>query len=378
MNKMILLAAVISMAAPSAFASKARVQALGNAAHLVDTQTIFENPAHIGVLGDFATFEFGTYTPASYPNNYNYKASTTMPADTAGAEGGFLRSSGDAKWGFYLGHKSDTIATLRTLAATLGATTFLPEQNPLELFYGMKGDLNWGASLFYSSSDKKTTSQKQNSAGVRFGVYTTQWEAFANVGIGASAKNDGTTPTGGEAKNDLGAKIGGGMYFDTLYVYGDYGMQNGSASNATTEVAKLEGSELNVGVLDTKKQDGADFFYGISYGMYTLKNKTSGSTFGKVENSYLPVIVGIEADAASWLTMRASVQQNILLGTHKFDNNTTADADTWSNSTVVAAGLGAKWNKFIIDGSLKAASNGGNIDLGANNFLGQGSITYMF
>ena len=369
MNKMILLAAVISMAAPSAFASKARLAALSNAAHLVDTQTIFTNPGDIGLLGDFATFEFGS------ASSYDYKAGTPMQADTSGAEGGFLRSNGDAKWGFYLGHKSDTIQRTRALAASVAAVSTLTEQNPLELFYGMKGDLNWGASLFYSNSDKKSTSQKQNSAGVRFGARTTVWDAYVNVGIGADAKDD----SGNEVKNDLGAKIGGGYYFDTLYVYGNYGMQNATITKTNTEVGKLEGTELNVGVLDTKKQDGADFFYGISYGMYHVKNKDTGGANN--ENSYLPVLVGIEADAASWLTVRASLQQNVLIGTHKYDTGAGIPADsqdTWNNSTVVAAGLGAKWNKFIIDGTLKAAANGGTMGFDGNNFLGTGSITYMF
>jgi hypothetical protein len=369
MNKMILLAAVISMAAPSAFASKARLAALSDSQHLVDTQTIFRNPGDLGLLGDFATFEFGT-TAGS--NSQDYRNSAT-PADKT-AEGGFVRSNGDAKWGFYLGHKSDTVARTRLVGTALGAAT-LPEQNPLELFYGMKGDLNWGASVFYSNSDKKTTGDKQNSAGLRFGARTTVWDAYINVGIGADAKNS----DGREVKNDLGAKIGGGYYFDNLYVYGNYGMQNATINTAAAEVGKLEGSELNVGILDTKKLDGADFFYGISYGMYHLKNK-DGNGGPTIDNSYFPVLVGIEADAASWLTVRASLQQNVLIGGHKYDNGTGTgtDMDTWNNSTVVAAGLGAKWNKFIFDGTLQAAANGGSVGFDGNNFLGTGSITYMF
>lgn len=365
--KKLILAAAVTLAATSAFASKARVAALSDRAGLVDTQTIFKNPGYLGMLGDYATFEFGS------ASSYDYKNPAT-PADTTGAEGGFIRSSGDAKWGFYLGHKSDTIARTRAFATAAGAGTYLTEQNPLELFYAMKGDLNWGASLFYSNSDKKTTQQKQNSAGVRFGAATTQWDAYLNLGIGATAKNDATSS---EVKNDLGAKIGGGYYFDTLYVYADYGMQNAKVTTPAAE-AKLEGQEINVGVLDTKKQDGADFFYGISYGNYKLKNKNTGGS--SLDNNYLPVIVGIEADAASWLTVRASLQQNVLFGGHKYDNGTgtAADTDTWNNTTVVAAGLGAKWNKFIIDGTLKAAGNGGNLGFDGNNFLGLASATYMF
>lgn len=399
--KKLLLVAAVTMAATSAFASKARVDALGNAAHLVDTQTIFENPAHVGVLGDFATFEFGS------ASSYNYKLASpapgqtiaglgATPSDTSGAEGGFIRSAGDSKWGFYLGHKSSTIAATRSLGYLLnggtipnptatpavGVTanaTFLGEQNPIELFYGMKGDLNWGASLFYSSSDRKSTQEKQNSIGVRVGAYTTQWEAYLNLGLGAEAKSE-ATGAARSVKSDLGWKLGGGYYIDTLYVYGDYGMQGAKVNNnAGTEVGKLEGTELNVGVLDTRKQDGADFFYGISYGMYKLKNKVTNGF--NLETTYLPVVVGVEADAASWLTVRASLQQNVLLGNHKFDAGTggqTAESDTWNNTPVVAGGLGAKWNKFIVDGTLKAATNGGTVGFDGNNFLGQASVTYMF
>jgi hypothetical protein len=375
MKKLFVIAA-LTLASGGAFASRARMTALGNAEHLVDTQTIFKNPADIALWGDWATFEFGTgslsYSPAAADTATGGAAPAVYP------EGGVVRSAGDSRWGFYLGHHSPTIALSRT--AFNGAGLTIQEENPIELFYAQKADLNWGASLFYSNSDKKVApATKQSTMGVRLGARTNLWDAYANIGIANSAKND---VSGAEIKGNPSAKVGGGYYFDTLYVYGNYAMSGFKATTGATDNSDWEGSQIAVGVVDTMKKDGTDFFYGVSYHMDTYKNKIGAGT--KSEASYLPVTIGVEAEATPWMVLRTSVTQNLILGTVKDETGlivsgaATTEANTWENSTTVAAGTGFKFNKFTFDATLAAATNGGALDMSAGNFLANGSLTYMF
>jgi len=142
-------------------------------------------------------------------------------------------------------------------------------------------------------------------------------------------------------------------------------------------------------VVDSVKKDAVDFFYGASYKMNTYKQKQGTST--KAEFSMLPVIVGIEADSANWLTFRASITQNVLLGTNKNDTGatitngsgsstaTSGESDSIADNTTVAAGIGMKWNKFVVDGVItNAGNNGGQFGLDSAGFLSKLSMTYMF
>ncbi|RYZ85140.1 MAG: hypothetical protein EOP06_16805 [Proteobacteria bacterium] len=374
MKKLFVIAAV-TLASGAAFASKARLTALGNAEHLVDTQTIFENPADAALWGDWATFEMGTgalsYTPATANGATGATAGQPIP------EGGLVRSAGDARWGFYLGHRSNTIALTRTPFNAAGIT--VQEENPVELFYAQKADLNWGASLWYSNSDKKATQIKQNTAGLRLGARTAVWDANLTVGIANTAKNDLTTA---EVKGNPSARLGGGYYFDTLYVYGSYGMTGYKATTGGNEVSNWDANQIAVGVIDTMKKDGTDFFYGVSYHADTYKNKVGNGT--KSDATYLPVVIGIEAEANTWMVLRASVTQNLILGTIKDETGLVAtgaaftEANTWENSTTVGVGTGIKLNKFTLDTTLAAATNGGMIGTDSSNFLGNASLTYMF
>jgi len=85
MKKLFVIAAV-TLASGAAFASKARVSALGNGAHLTDAQTIFQNPADMTLWGDWATFEMGTGGPFTYTPSSANTATTSH-------EGGLVRSA---------------------------------------------------------------------------------------------------------------------------------------------------------------------------------------------------------------------------------------------------------------------------------------------
>lgn len=368
MKKLLVLAALTVAAAP-AMASKARLTSLGNAVHLIDTQTIFTNTADVHYLGDFATIEFGGNVNASAAT-----AGSTVPR----AEGGFVRSSSMGKWGAYLGRQSATVnefvtnANAAIAASPLAITdALLPEQNTLDLFYGTElAGQKWGFGVHYSAAKFESTSQEVNTLGLSAGVRNDVWDAYLRLGLGGESKNTSVAGTDIALKQKGLYDLGFGMWFDTVYASVKYLSTKGTLTTGATDT-DAEKTQYSLNVIDNVKVDGGNFFYGISYASNELKNgNTKNTTTG------LPVIVGMEMDAASWLVLRGSLSQNVFLGEVKADNGTTTTTDKMANGTTVAAGAGVKFNKFLLDATVAGSDNTGEIN--ANKFFTNASLTYMF
>jgi hypothetical protein len=360
MKKTLLIAAAAMMASP-AMASKARLEALGNSAHLKDIREILTNPAEMFTHGDFATFEMGAKSAAA-------QGTTAQPH----AEGGFSRGMGDTKYGFYLGNRASWVSDVRD-------TGYLIDENPINLYYAAKsGDLAWGVGLNYSNSDVKSTRSKASSTGLLAGVVAADWDAYVNLGLTNTYKV--TDASSGNATTDFKGKsavvVGGRYVVDTLTYHGSYTMNGGK--NDVTNGNESTINNMSVGVVNSMKADGVDFFYGATYAMNSRTDK-AGANETKVTSTSLPVLAGVEADAASWLVLRASVSQNVLLGTEKTDVNGTGEADTIGNNTTVNAGLGMKFGKLMLDGTFSKASGATATGaLNGNDFLSNASLTYMF
>lgn len=381
MKKLLLLAA-ISMVATQANASKARLNALGNAEHLTDIQDVLERPDRATMFGEWVTFEFGTKAQTD-------TAGTTdvNEADVLNAEGGFVRMHGDAAWGAYLGNNSTSAAFYRSLLGTQAAAVSTKlnqaQSNPLNLFYATKsGDMAWGAGLFYTSSEDKDAFTKQSVTGLVGSMTMGAIEAKLLLGLGNVVEDNTNAASKVKLEGTTTAKLHGAYRADDMYYYAQYDMSGAKLKSGTTEAAKLEGSGFKVGVTHSTKKDAVEFFYGAEYMTNTLKNKVTGGN--KIEISSLPLIVGLEADAANWLTFRGSVKQSIFVNNTK-DTPATGAAtqdDVNAANTVVAAGVGMKWNKFTVDGTLQGAMGGaanrGQFGLDGDNFLGNVAMTYNF
>jgi hypothetical protein len=353
-----LLIAALALAATPAMASKARLTALDNAPQLSDIQDVNSNSAKLMEHGEWLTFEMGS-------NSYS-----TTPAATPHAEGGFSRAMGDAKYGFYLGAHPSWVEDVRHGANT---GTYLTNENPVSLFYASKSnDLAWGLGLMYSNSDKKTTTEKQNAFGLNGGLVGANWDASLNIGLTNTYKKDSANV---DFKGSPAFDLNGLYTMGTLTYNAGISMNGGKEEVSGVETHKREITSYNVGVTNSHKTDGADFFYGVKVTSTVDKDKTPDN---KTETTALPVFAGIEADATSWMVLRASVQQNFILGSKKV---TTAgaggDADTITNNTTVAAGAGLKFGKLLLDGTLEAA-NSTTAAVNGNAFLANAALTYMF
>lgn len=370
MKKLLLLAAV-TMVATQANASKARLNALGNAEHLMDVQDVLERPDRATMFGEFVTFEMGDTA------NKDDATTTSNEADVLNAEGGFVRMSGDSAWGAYLGNNSTSAAAYRGLAAAADAELNQTQNNPLNLFYAAKaGDMSYGAGLFYTASEDKALKTKQGVTGLVGSMTMGAIEAKLLLGLGNTAEDNSNAAAEAKLTGSTTAKLHGAYRMESMYYYAQYDMSGAKVAIANTDVAKFENSGIKLGVINTTKKDATEFFYGAEYMMNTFKEKESDR---KVDSSSLPLIVGIEADAANWLTFRASVRQSIFVNNSKDQTGSATANPEYVNeeNTAVAAGVGMKWNKFTVDGTLKAATTG-DFGLDGTHFLGNVAMTYNF
>lgn len=354
MKKMLVLAAV-ALATTPAFASKARLSALQSAAHLSDTRDVLAKPDRAMAHGEFATLEVGDGTG-------------TNPKP----EGGFTRKMGDnSAMGAYLGNKSGLgIDSLGLVTAVYSV------QNPLNLYYASKmGDLSWGLGLQYAASEDKAAKKKSSLMGLTASATSVAgWDAQFSFGLTGEATN---TAGASEVKATQGSpmSISGGYAMDSLYVYAKYAMLGAKHSTGGTASANVEKTDMTVGVVNSHKKDGADFYYGVSY--TSSVNKDKEGTQSKTESSKLPVIVGIEAEAASWLVVRGSITQSVLMSASKTSTTAgTTNETSMTDDTVVAGGLGLKLSKFTVDGTLAGSSTG---KLGSDDhFMANLGLTYKF
>lgn len=360
-----LLVIAVALAAVNAQASRARVMALGNSAHLVDTQTVYTNPSDIFRLpSDYVTLETGA------------TGGVAQTAQNANAEGMIVRTHGDSKLGLSLGHQSQNASSwgLRGLATV--AALKANQQNPLELTYGMKsGDINWAGTLVYSNYNNKQAAvgalSKESSAGLRFGANSGNWDASLRLGLSNTAElEQGNKFTGTSA---IG--LGGGYWMDSMYFFGD--LSTAGAKEETTagaETLKYTTNTIKLGVLNSTKKDGNELFYSAALQSTDTKETVADT---KTTALSLPVVIGVELDAASWLTLRGSVSQTVLINQSKTETagTTTAETAPGVNNTTVALGAGLKFNKITFDGTLQTATTQ---TVNTSALMAQAAMSYWF
>ena len=350
-----LVLAAVALATTPAFASKARLSALQSVNHITDTRDVLSRPDQALAHGEFATLEVGPTATA-----------------TRNAEGGFVRKLGDnSAMGAYLGNKLGVGHSAMGLSASYTYTI----QNPLNLYYANKmGDMSWGLGLQYSASENKIAKNKSAVMGLVASATSSTWNAEVNLGLTGEATIADTTKV--EQSSPL--SISGGYNLDSLYIYGGYEMLGAKTKVSGTGTADAEKTTMKVGVIDHFSKDGAHFFYGAEYNSTVTKEKTLAPK-NKTETTKLPILVGIEAEAASWLVIRGSIKQSVLMASTKTtpDGAAATTDKSLEDDTVVAGGMGVKLGKFTIDGTL-AGAGASQLGLDGNNFMADLGITYKF
>lgn len=380
----------IALTSVNAFATRARLTALGNSVHVIDTQRVYNNPSDIFSFGDYANLESGATAVSG----------TAKGADT---EAMVVRSMGDSKFGLSLGHRSDNASGysvgLRSIIPIVYSTTTQPsmnQQNPIEITYGQKAsEMVWAGTLVYSNYNDKAGNEKESSGGFRLGGRTGAWDFYWKQGLLNTASKDNQF----DYKASAASSFFAGYTMDHMYAWGYAEYAAASVDEKGTAVlpgvtgADVKVTNFKAGVTMSHKKDGGELFYGASLESLDKKLTYNGANVEtKTTNLVMPVVLGFEGEANSWLTLRGSITQYLLVADNKTEttpktgigaiaqvNGLDKEQSPAANNTAVAVGAGLKFNKVTVDGTLSGltgASAGQNLD--GNTLLSQVGLTYMF
>ncbi len=354
MKTQLTLALGLAVLAAPAFASKARLQALGEdnygSQYINDNRNIWLNAAQVNNHKDLVTYEFGT-------------ENTADDASSPRGEGGVFKTMGNMVYGVQMGAASSTGNGLRLASGLTGAN----ETNNLDVFVGGDAGMKWGANLGYArgANEVRADGASTESMRTRLGVIMGDLQVYANVNLINNAK--GTDATADKFEGDLGYQVGVIQAWDGNSVFADYrSFDAESTSSGTKEDISL--SQLQVGIGRVERlNDKTNLFLKASYVMGEVENdRNVGSAFGtagcdatvlaceEYSTSQLPVVVGLETEAASWLTLRASVSQ-VVWGSEEDKKNERSITD----STSINAGATLKFGELSVDGVIGNNAAGG-------------------
>lgn len=346
MRKNALVIAGLALLSTNAFASKARVQALGQdtlrgSEYISDSRNVFRNPAAINETKNYLVTEWGNATAAD-------------TNDAPRAEGGFFREMGAFNYGVYMGNNGDEAAN-----ADRVTNGFIAQDNALDLFIGGDMGVKWGARVHYANSKDESqptatpVERKNNTIGLGLGVVAGAAEGYVNVDI-INKSEGSTTSASDEIKGKPSFIVGGSYTWSEYTFFGSYENMKTEATIGGTSLTE-KGNEIVVGAGRMMEiNPTARIFGDLQVNLATEEDST-----GKVKTNKLPATIGMEADATSWLTLRGSISQNIFLNQVK---NAAGKKATIANTTTVAAGATLNFGKLKVDGLIgtsAAARNGG-------------------
>jgi hypothetical protein len=362
--KKTLVIAGLAVLSTNAFASKARMEALGQGSasyYIQDSRSIFINPAMVNETKNYIVTEWGV-------------GANTDSSVAPRAEGGFFREMGTFSYGLYLGNNDSAQAHSGTGA------TYLAQTNAMDLFVGGDMGMKWGAKVHYAGGKDDGAAaanvRKHDALGIGLGVVHGDIEGYANIGLSDKSTGNATTAAN-ESKISSDLTLGGSYKFSGWTFYADYSTskleETGAVANKDTTIQVGAGRVHEIA-------SGSRLFTDVTYSSGTSEAAT------KIKTTALPVNFGMEIDASSWLTVRGSVGQNVILGTV----DTAGRKVDIANSTAVNAGATLNFGKLKVDGMVgntgPAGAHtvaGGAVTsktgvLSTSNLLSRVGVTYNF
>lgn len=377
MKKTMIAFALVSMTS-SAYASKARVEALGQDSadnyFIKDSRSIWYNVSHIHDYKDMILLEWGG--AGAQVTDLDVEA-------TPKAQGGFFKSIGNGVYGVHLGEESNTGMLLRHTAESadsgVGNIGLLKPDNVVDVFYGMDmGGMRWGANVLYSKSKTEVSAtpannKEQSAMAVRLGVGADMWEAHANVSLKGETKTSAANPE--VFDGGLGLHLGGAYNLAGGKVIANYKTFKWDIKNAThTTAVEAKYNQMWLGYGHEKEVAGGTLFTQIYYRNTKIEAPfAAAGGAAELTHTIVPVVAGFEAKATDWLTWRGSVSANLMgnvenkgINSGNFNDvvddvlavsfDTTANTGTETikksigNAVNVAAGASLTFGKLTVDG----------------------------
>ncbi len=379
MKKQVLCIVGLALLSTSAFASKARLGALGqgNTSMLVnDARNVLLNPAVLNDNKDYVVIEWGS-------NNGAGGSAENDAEETPKAEGGFFKSVGSFAYGVYLGDETNTAATNRDAveSSLTGDTAFLNEDNKVSFFLAGDAGIQWGAGFSYSSNEDEQAQsfvKEQSGMALKLGVIVGDLDVYVNYTL--KDESIGATLGTDRYEDD------GTMDFGTGYKFGDFKGFVTYAIDAyvgnfgsTTREGSTNSMVIGIGQVQ-KINDKAIFVASISYENADIE-AINGTVKTETKAMAIPLKIGLEAEATSWLTLRGSVAQNIKSSEERNDKK----AKTSENSIAANVGATLNFGNMKIDGLIGTDSDSNNQadtvktgSLHTNNLMTRVSMNYFF
>lgn len=404
MKKSLMVAAGLAVLSTSAYATKARMQALGwtnvgdgeyvGSRTYSDTRSVFKNPAYVNEYTNYVVTEWGSSQTVGAAGGIGAGEDS---ANNPEAEGGFFRSAGNFNYGLYFGgnHNNlncaragvgtqqcsdDLLAGIATGADTVSGTGeagFLQKDNVLDLFFGGDAGVQWGVNVQLArGNDEQTTvgvDKDHFSLGISGGVLMGALDAYLRLNIidrsqGGAATNQASAEEAArdEWKRDFGITAGlayawrGHNFFAEFQTDGFehvQGISVNSASGSAALVAEADSFDVKIGWGKTHKVSDSARIYTdamLRYAKVDFSAPAHGSDEWAHSRMQLPIIVGFEADATSWLTLRGSVSYR-LFDDRKNSTYTDTGNDrkiSQPNTVDVAAGATLNFGKLKVDGMI--------------------------
>ena len=379
-----LVLGVMIVASP-AFASRARLEALGEdkngSYYIQDSRDMFLNPSQIVHYKKKLMLELGTDPVGTVANSTTYTTDMSGSA-TSRAQGGFINTFGDFTYALYLDQTSDRatygVNNANTLAAGLGlgGNTFVAPDHQLELFFAGESSVNWGISVLYAANDQRANGVEKTAyvVGTRLGIESGNLQAFTTVGIASDSKvNTGTTNPDLKGKVSVDAAVTYGM--DNWTWFGKFTTWGSDATFSSTQSIQNRNTSYGLGFGYKHEASKTITMYSRLEADYA-KSSNEG-TAGTPATKYwdVPVVMGAEAAALSWLTVRGSIS-HVLIGQQTGSSTDGSFRTNLSGTTTVAAGLGLTFGDVAIDGLV---ATDGTVNTNGNGFgapgLGTGPNT---
>lgn len=418
-----LLIAGIAVLSTSAYATTTRLQALGQdttrgSFFIDDNYNVFRNAAYVNMYKNYTVTEWGM-------------ADGNETTGEQQLEGGFFREMGNFAYGVYFNNESDTAETISATRAINGVTliditaggdnsdNFKQSDNAIDLFFGGDMGVQWGARIQYakssdtvSAADAKLANggtaassyEREHSAmNISLGAIMGDLAGYANIGIkneylgaGGDANNDGVLDDGegdADSRSDKlegtgSINLGVNYKMGNMKFYVDYasgGMEHTDATSGSF-VNTYDQTQINVGVGHTHEVSStARVFSQVAFVKTDLEWKTSETVTVESSSTALPLTIGFEADANSWLTIRGYVAQNLpfLDSSETTNSATTGDDNTdtetkGGESTEFGAGATLNFGKLKIDGVISNGTGATAEDLRTDLLLSKVAVIYNF
>jgi hypothetical protein len=367
MKKLLTLGAALSLLSTSAFASKARLIALGEdqdgSFFIEDNRNIFLNPASVMNNKDMFTMEWG--------NSGNQTTGTGSSDTTPNSEAGVIYSTGTFVYGLHLGSESAAYNDLRfPTGGTLQRTAAV--DNALDFFVAGSADFNWGVNLTYSDTQDETagtTLKEQKLMTVKLGIQKSHFDGFLHIATTNEAED---TTVGDKFEGDSDYKIGGSYQMNLYRLYGSW-------RKADYKVGTTDNKDqvIQVGAGRNKKlNDKASLF---SKAELILGDEKGSS---KVKSRLIPVSVGIESAIKPWMVLRGSVGTFVMSET-----KTNGQKKSPANATNVNVGASFIFGDLNVDGLIGTGNSGANATttstgeqgiLSTDNIMTRIALTYKF